>query len=70
MSRLLAFTTQDVRFGRDKVMVKFLTYCLVFLLAAMGAPEQGVIDEENQSKVSAADVTLKSATLPRRKIGR
>lgn len=32
--------------------------------------EQGVIDEEHSPKVSTAEITLKSATLPRRKIGR
>lgn len=51
-------------------MVKLLTCCLVFLSAAMAAPDQGVIDEENQSNVATAELTLKSATLPRRKIGR
>lgn len=32
--------------------------------------EQGVIDKSHPTKTSSSDVTLKSATLPRRKIGR
>lgn len=39
------------------------------LLIEKKTADQGVIDEE-QPKVSSAEITLKSATLPRRKIGR
>lgn len=36
----------------------------------MAASEQVAVDDEQPPKVSTAEITLKSATLPRRKIGR
>lgn len=61
----LAFTIQGVRLN-----CIFDLSVLFLLIVYFSTGEQGVIDEENPTKVSTAEITLKSATLPRRKIGR